>query len=325
MSQELDLMRRCRGMQAAPIPYYIDSGSVRLFADSLMDPDPALRVDPSQDPSGGGRVIAPPTFFGGATGLSTIRAGDPKGMFSLPLPVPEGWLAIATGDDFEFFHPVRTGMTLVSHERFEDAREKQGRTGRLIFFEVSKEFRTIDGTLVLRRTLHCVTRPLGSGATPASAGAEGMEFPSGLPPVTIGPVTIRYLSMFAVATAEPVDIHYDADYARSTGLPGVIIQGLYKTALIGRMLKDWLGDPRAVRRLTVQHRRMDLAGATLTAGGAIMSPFPVSLPAPVTCRVQVSNERAVVTTMGTAEVLVPESPRCREWLRQELTKERTAQ
>jgi len=311
MSQELELMRRCRGMQATPMPYYIARGSVKLFADSLMDPDVSLHSDPSWDSPGSEGLKAPPTFFGGATGLSTIPAGDPRGMFSLPLPLPEGWLAIATGDDFEFFKPVRTGMTLMCHERFEDAREKQGRTGRLIFFEVSKEFTASDSTLVLRRTLHCVARPLGAGATPVPSGAQAKTPPSGLPPVTIGPVTIRYLSMFAVATAEPVDIHYDADYARSTGLPGVIIQGLYKTALIGRMLKDWLGGPASVRRLTVQHRRMDLAGAILTAGGAIMSTAASSTPTPARCTVWVSNEQGVVTTSGHADVLISPGAECR--------------
>ncbi len=127
--------------------------------------------------------------------------------------------------------------------------------------------------------------------------------------------------MFATATAEFVDIHYDADYARALGLPAPIIQGLYKTALAARMLKDWTGDATAIRRLSVQHRRMDLAGSTLTAGGAIISPMPQSLPADVTCRIWVHNEHGAVTTQGTAEVMLPADPGTAAWLKKSATKE----
>ena len=86
--------------------------------------------------------------------------------------------------------------------------------------------------------------------------SEGLE----LPALTKGPVRVRHLAMFAAATSEFADIHYDRDYAQSMGLPDIIIQGFYKTATIAQMLKDWVGDGSALRRLTVQHRGMDVAG-----------------------------------------------------------------
>jgi acyl dehydratase len=301
----------------------VDPGSVKYFADSLMDPDPASRRPSVPGPVAGGGLVAPPTFFGGATGLIEIPAGDSRTMFQLVLPIPEGWTAIASGDEFDFLAPVRAGMTLVCQERFEDAYEKQGSTGRLIFFTVVKSFTTDDGATLLRRKLHCVARPPHPQAAPALGTLPVRQTApdSQLPAVAVGPVTIRYLAMFATATAEFVDIHYDADHARSLGLPGAIIQGLYKTALAARMVKDWTGDAEALRRLSVQHRRMDLAGSTLTAGGAIISPMPQSLPADVSCRIWVHNQHGIVTTRGTADLTLPANARTAAWLNRASTKE----
>jgi len=323
MSDELAALRRCRGLQAPTIRYHIDAGSVQYFADSLMDPDPAFRCIFAQRPGDGSAPVAPPSFFGGATGLIGIPAGDTRTMFNLVLPLPEGWTAIASGDEFEFLAPVRIGTTLVCQETFEDAYEKQGSTGRLIFFTVEKAFSMDDGAVLLRRKLHCVARPPQPEATQAHGAVPARQTApdSQLPAVSAGPVTIRYLAMFATATAEFVDIHYDADFARSLGLPGAIIQGLYKTALAARMVKDWTGDATVLRRLSVQHRRMDLAGSTLTAGGAIISTMPQSLPADVSCRIWIHNQHGLVTTQGSADLTLPANARTAAWLNKASTKE----
>jgi len=309
MTEELLALRRCIGVSAAPIRYRIDSGSSRFFADAIMDPDPAFRtLQPGAAPEHAQPV--PPTFFGGATGLLDIPAGDDRTMFGIVLPLPQGWTAIASGDGFEFLAPLETGMVIVCHEHLEDAFEKLGRSGRLIFFTVVKAFTDTDGRLLLRRRLSCVARPPRPSESEAGNEAEThiSAEESAIPAVTVGPVAIRHLAMFATATAEFVDIHYDADNARKVGLPGAIIQGLYKTALAARMLKDWTGDCTSLRRLNVQHRRMDLAGARLTAGGAIISPMPQSLPADIACQVWIHNEHGHMTTSGTAELTLPNTP-----------------
>ncbi|MCK9357246.1 MAG: MaoC family dehydratase N-terminal domain-containing protein, partial [Dehalococcoidia bacterium] len=88
MSDELAALRRCRGLQAPPFRYHLDAGSVQYFADSLMDPDPAFRRVSTQGPGDDGPVV-PPTFFGSATGLIGIPAGDSRTMCHLVLPIPQ--------------------------------------------------------------------------------------------------------------------------------------------------------------------------------------------------------------------------------------------
>lgn len=121
-----------------------------------------------------------------------------------------------------------------------------------------------------------------------------------LPPLTKGPIMIRQLAMFAAATAEFVDIHYDKDFAQSVGLPDVIIQGWYKTATIAQMLKGWIGDGDALKRLTVQYRGMDVAGNTLTAGGKVLRVSREDNGKQVECEVWVDNQLGQRTATGTA-------------------------
>jgi len=303
---EIANLREALGAQAAPIRYEIDEGSIKYFADSIMDPDLRYR---SEKTSNGEPRRAPLTFFGSAVGLRDIAAGDSKTMSALDLPLPDGWAQLATGDEFEFHQPVVAGMTLVCRERFLDVYEKHGRSGRLVFYTIEKTFSTTGGEPIMKRVLHCVARePVPPAQTPLASAYNPDIAPRGreLPRLVVGPVTVRYLAMFATATAEYVDIHYDADYARSLLLPGPIIQGLYKTALIARMLKDWTGDEARIRSLSVQHRGMDVAGSVITVCGTLGRLTGEGTNRHRVCQVRVQNQHGVVTTSGTA--LVAQSP-----------------
>lgn len=309
MTEELNKLKRHLGAEALPIQYEIDEGSIQFFADSIMDPDARYHRAQSRafgEPQG---LVAPPTFFGSATGLRGVAAGDPATMSSLNLPFPGGWITIATGDGFEFYKPIRAGMTLISQERLVDVHEKLGRSGRLIFYTIEKVFSTPAGEPVLRRVLYCAARepnPVTFGNRPGDTYAPDPALTcDAMPTLTVGPVTVRYLAMFATATAEFVDIHYDADFARSVGLPGPIIQGLYKTALVARMLKNWLGDGALIQSLNVEHRGMDVAGAVLTVGGAVTHSRIAPGTQCVDCNVWVRNQHGIVTTSGSARVVPP--------------------
>ena len=140
-----------------------------------------------------------------------------------------------------------------------------------------------------------------SGRLRAQDVSEGLE----LPVLAKGPVRVRHLAMFATATSEFADIHYDRDYAQSMGLPDVIIQGYYKTATIAQMLKDWAGDGSALRRLTVQHRGMDVAGNTLTVAGKVLKVSEEPDGKRVECEVWVDNQHGQRTATGKAILLLP--------------------
>jgi len=121
-----------------------------------------------------------------------------------------------------------------------------------------------------------------------------------IPVLRKGPIRVRQLAMFAAATGEFVDIHYDKDYAISMGLPDIIIQGLYKTATIAQMLKDWVGDSRSIKRINVRHLGMDVVGNTLIAGGKVTAIDGSK----VECEVWIDNQNGERTVTGTAVLVI---------------------
>ena len=63
-------------------------------------------------------------------------------------------------------------------------------------------------------------------------------------------VTARY----AAASGDLNPIHLDDEFARSVGLPGRILHGLYTMALLARAQTDAAGGPEHLRRIAVQFR-----------------------------------------------------------------------
>jgi acyl dehydratase len=62
---------------------------------------------------------------------------------------------------------------------------------------------------------------------------------------------------YAAASGDPNPIHTDPEFAKKVGLPGVILHGLWTMALVARANNAAAdGDPRALKRLSVQFRGM---------------------------------------------------------------------
>ncbi len=69
----------------------------------------------------------------------------------------------------------------------------------------------------------------------------------------------RYLTVrYAGASGDFNPIHIDEEFARSVGLPGRILHGLYTMAQVARAQTAAAGGPESLRRLSVQFRGMGL-------------------------------------------------------------------
>lgn len=73
-------------------------------------------------------------------------------------------------------------------------------------------------------------------------------------------VTYRY----AGASGDFNPIHLDDEFARSVGLPGRILHGLYTMALLARAQTEAAGGPEKLKRLAVQFRGMALPEHEIT-------------------------------------------------------------
>jgi acyl dehydratase len=77
---------------------------------------------------------------------------------------------------------------------------------------------------------------------------------------------------YAGASGDFNPIHIDPEFAKTVGLPRNILHGLYSMALVARgcaALAD--GDPRALRRLSVQFRGLGLPEQEITVSGEVRS------------------------------------------------------
>jgi acyl dehydratase len=82
-----------------------------------------------------------------------------------------------------------------------------------------------------------------------------MEAGEQLPDLAITPD--RYLTVrYAGASGDFNPIHIDEEFARSVGLPGRILHGLWTMAQVARAQTDAAGGPEKLRRLSVQFRGM---------------------------------------------------------------------
>ena len=82
-----------------------------------------------------------------------------------------------------------------------------------------------------------------------------MEPGDSLPDLEVTPD--RYLTYrYAGASGDFNPIHIDDEFARSVGLPGRILHGLWSMAQVARAQTEAAGGPERLRRLEVQFRGM---------------------------------------------------------------------
>lgn len=81
----------------------------------------------------------------------------------------------------------------------------------------------------------------------------------------------KYLThRYAGASGDFNPIHIDPEFAKAVGLPGTILHGLYMMGLVARAnaaLAD--GDPRALKRLSVQFRGMGAPETEIVVSGTV--------------------------------------------------------
>ncbi len=90
---------------------------------------------------------------------------------------------------------------------------------------------------------------------------------------------------YAGASGDFNPIHIDPEFAKAVGLPGNILHGLYSMGLVARANAALAGgDPRALKRLSVQFRGMGAPEQEIVVSGTVKS---------------VEGDRVIVDTVAT--------------------------
>jgi acyl dehydratase len=80
----------------------------------------------------------------------------------------------------------------------------------------------------------------------------------------------RYLTArYAGASGDFNPIHIDDDFARSVGLPGRILHGLWTMAQVARAQTEAAGGPEHLKRLSVQFRGMGVPEQEILVTGSV--------------------------------------------------------
>jgi acyl dehydratase len=77
---------------------------------------------------------------------------------------------------------------------------------------------------------------------------------------------------YAGASGDFNPIHIDPEFAKAVGLPSTILHGLYMMGLVARAATDVVGgDPRKLKRLSVQFRGMGMPETEIVVSGTVKS------------------------------------------------------
>ncbi|MDQ3978303.1 MAG: MaoC family dehydratase N-terminal domain-containing protein [Actinomycetota bacterium] len=168
--------------------------------------------------------------------------------------------------DMRFHRPLVPGMTLVT--------EAERYSVRLLRIGARVTVRTLSSdeasdTLVLEQFATMFVRGM-TGGEDVGPEPPAHGFPEGARERPLGVVTrnvdadqtFRYRD----ASGDTNPIHVDDEFARSVGLPGIILQGLCTMAMCGSVVVDSLagGDPGRLERLAVRFSKPVLPGSDLT-------------------------------------------------------------
>jgi acyl dehydratase len=129
---------------------------------------------------------------------------------------------------------------------------------------------------------------------------EGQEIP-----ILVKHPTKRQLVKWAGASREFYEIHYDQDFARSKGLPGVIVHGMLMASFLGQMLTDWIGDDGWLKKMKTLNRSMVFPDQDLTCKGVVTKKYTDGEENLLDLDIWLETEKGEKSVAGTATVRLP--------------------
>jgi acyl dehydratase len=221
----MTISRACVDKSYGPFDTRIDASSIEAYADATLDP---LSIYRSDDP------VAPPVY-----GIVPIWPGVQAVLADEELGIDVG--RVVHGEQRMNFHRlIRAGDELRSEGRIASISEKGANEILVLAFET----RAADGSLVISQDVVCVSRGTapGAGSSRAAEKKGGGSREESRPPGVVRAVTLPDDITFRYAKASGDDnrIHIDEDFARASGLPGIIVHGM---CLFAIALQAVIGGP----------------------------------------------------------------------------------
>ncbi|MEE9490988.1 MAG: MaoC family dehydratase N-terminal domain-containing protein [Dehalococcoidia bacterium] len=145
----MDELRGLIGIMTEPVINEVERGAIRRYAEAVGDPNPLYCDMEYAKNSRYGELICPPGFFGWPTKVSSGVMEVMGALFGALFKA--GLVRILDGGrEYEFLLPVHAGDTLAWYAKFADVREREGKTGKMVFLTTEITYINQHGDLVAK-------------------------------------------------------------------------------------------------------------------------------------------------------------------------------
>ncbi|MFC2002826.1 hypothetical protein ACFLV4_02620 [Chloroflexota bacterium] len=133
---------------------------------------------------------------------------------------------------------------------------------------------------------------------------EDVGVGSEIPPLVKHP-TIVQLVKYAGAVRDWSPYNFDREYARSIGLPDVLVTGSLILGFLAQMVTDWMGEQGTLKKLSCSHRAMRYPCADIVCKGKVTKKYTEDREGHVECEIWAQNTEGQKSTPGMALVSLP--------------------
>jgi hydroxyacyl-ACP dehydratase HTD2-like protein with hotdog domain len=116
----------------------------------------------------------------------------------------------------------------------------------------------------------------------------------------------KQIFFFSAATNNGHRIHYDLPYAKTEGLPNILVQGPLQAAFLAKLLTDWIGPAGRLERIQIQNRGNAFPNEKLRLGGVVKAVREQDGAHLIDCEIFERNENGDLLMPGTATVSLPQ-------------------
>jgi acyl dehydratase len=238
------------GKAGDPVTFEVDRERIAAYAAATNDSIPAHAAGD----------VAPPVF-------AVVPAFQAAGMAAVQVIPSELIAAILHGEqDFHYHRPIEPGMTLATVATPIGMRQRSSG----VTVVTKAETREAGGELLVEQFMTTFVRG-AQGAEDVGDEAPPHRFDEALREREPDAETSQSFDAdqtfrYAEASGDPMQIHLDDEFAKSVGLPGIIIHGLCTMAFTSRALIERAcpDDPGRLRRLAVRFASIALPEQTIT-------------------------------------------------------------
>ena len=130
------------GVEIGPVTYQIEDWVIREFAEVIDDSNPLWTDSEYAQKKGFKNIVAPQTFL-----LNYLNLDQDEWARLVRCPLPN---VLAGGSESEYFLPVVVGDHITVTGKLVDAREREGKGGKLLFLIFERTYKNQQGELVTR-------------------------------------------------------------------------------------------------------------------------------------------------------------------------------